>query len=211
MVQSGITKMETLMQNKELIGASPIDVFTHIVRINPQITKVNLWRYVYKPVQFQEPGQNPIWLTRDELFQGQRLKGLIDGLPEDAQIGVFSKVLLESGEFAHIPMMDFNQDKTEQGLRLVVERLKKARVSRGWVLETGKSYHYYGSQLLTELGWVDFMGTCLLTSVVHSRENIEQVADPRYIGHSLRRGGCVLRITTQASKKFKPEVAAFIE
>lgn len=202
--------MEALRQNKELIGASSIEVFTHIVRTNPQIARVNLWRYVYKPVQFEEPGENPLWLTREQLFQGQRVKELIEGLPQDAQIGVFSKVLLESGEFTHISMMDFNQGKTKQGLNLVVERLKRGKISSGWVLETGESYHYYGSQLLTEPEWIDFMGTCLLTSVVHSRENIEQVADPRYIGHSLKRGGCVLRITTRAIKNFEPKVVAFI-
>lgn len=203
--------MEALRQNKDLIGSSPIDVFKQIVSINPQISKVNLWRYVYKPIQFEEPGENPIWLNRDELFKEQRLKELIEELPQDAQIGVFSKVLLESGEFAHIPMMDFNLNKTERGLSLVVERHKKAQVSSGWVLETGESFHYYGSQLLTEQGWIDFMGTCLLTSVVHSRQNIEQVCDPRYVGHSLKRGGCVLRITTRAIKNFEPKVVAHIE
>lgn len=201
--------MERPVQNKELIGASPLDVFTYIVCENPQITSVGLQQYVYMPRE--QSDQETVWLTRDEFLHGQKVREIIEGLPEDVQMVVFSKVLLQDGKSVHIQMMDFNLQKNEQGLNLVVERLKKVGVCSGWVLESGDSYHFYGSQLLSENEWVNFMGDCLLTSVVHGKDNIEQVADPRYIGHSLKRGGNALRITTRAGKTFEPRVVAFLK
>ncbi len=197
-------------KNKELIGAAPLDVFTHIVAVNPQIAVVNFWTYVYKPVQFAEPGENPHWITREEFLSRDVLPKLIKGLPDDAQLGVFSKVRLNSGGVAHIPMMDFSIPKGDRGIAVVIERLQKAGLHKTWILETGESYHLYGQDLLSEEEWVQFMGTCLLTSVVHQRDDIEQIADPRYIGHSLKRGGNVLRVTTRAIKSFEPKVIAFI-
>ncbi len=201
---------ERTTENNELIGANPLEVFTHIVKVNPQIEAVNFWTYVYRPVQFTEPGKNPQWISREEFLSHNVLPELVEGLPDDAQVGVFSKVILENGGTVHIPMMDFGIPKGDKGLATLKERFQKAGAHNIWVLETGESYHLYGKDLLSEVEWVQFMGTCLLTSVVHTRENIEQVADPRYIGHSLKRGGNVLRVTTRAIKSFEPRVVAFI-
>jgi len=201
---------EYISKNEELIGANAFDVLSQIVSVNPQITAVNFWVYVYRPVQFSEPGENPRWVSREQFFSQDVLPRLVENLPEDAQVGVFSKVALGEGEVAHIPMMDFSIPKSDGGITVVKERLQKAGIHNIWLLETGEAYHIYGKDLLTEEEWVQFMGTCLLTSIVHTRENIEQVADPRYIGHSLKRGGNVLRVTTRAIKSFEPKVVAFI-
>lgn len=194
--------------NQELLGASPLEVFRHVIKINPNIAKVNFWVYEYKPIEHTEGGKNPYWLSREEFFEGSRLQRLIALLPEQAQLGIFSKVLLNTNEAFHIPMMDFEIEKSETGLNTVLSRLRHVGISNGWILETGASYHYYGQQLLSHEEWVDFMGVCLLTSIVHTRKNIEYVADPRYIGHSLRRGGNVLRLTSRADKNLEPVVVA---
>lgn len=201
---------ERTTENKELIGATPLNVFRHIVEVNSQIATVNFWTYVYRPVQFTEPGENLHWISREEFLSQNVLTRLLDNLPDDAQIGVFSEVVLEDRTTAHIPMMDFSIPKSDMGLAVLRERLQRGGVHNTWLLETGESYHLYGKDLLSEEEWIHFMGTCLLTSVVHTRDNIEQISDPRYIGHSLKRGGNVLRVTTRAIKSFEPKVVAFI-
>ena len=196
---------------QELLWLGPLFVLRKIVEVNPEVAGVNFWKYVYRPVQFAEQGENPYWLDKDDLFDDGKIKEIVDSLPEDCQLGIYSRVVLSSGASAHIPLMDLAVKKGPESLSLIQERFRKAGMTRGWLLETGESYHYYGSDLLTGPDrWIDFMGRCLLTGVVHTRENIVQLADPRYIGHSLRRGGCVLRITTKDDKTFEPKVVASI-
>lgn len=201
--------MERPRQNDELIGASPLSVFTYIVNQYPEITAIGLQQYEYKPRE--QSDQKTIWISRKDFLQNQKVNELINNLDKGMQMVVFSKVLLEDGRHAHIQMMDFDLPKTEQNVNLVIERLKNVDVCSGWVLESGDSYHFYGPKLLSENEWVDFMGDCLLTSIVHSKKNIQQIADSRYIGHSLKRGGNALRITTRSDKTFEPRVVSFIK
>lgn len=202
--------MERVNLQKELIGAQPIDVLSKILQLNPQIESVNMCKYVYIPLRFREDGNNNFWLSRNAILKKNKIQTMIDSLQSNQQLGIGSKVQLNSCEYAHIPLMDFNIPKNQQNLNKVQERLKHIGFSNGWILETGKSYHYWGNYILTEKEWVDFMGRCLLTSIVHTRQNIEEVADSRYIGHSLRRGFNTLRITTRADKTFVPTVVAFL-
>ena len=191
------------------MGANSLDVFKYIVEINPQIDEIGLQQY--ETISRQHIEQKTIWITRDRFLRTNEVQELIDKLPETVQMVVFSKVLLNDGNYAHIPMMDFDTPKNDDGLNIVIDRFKKVNIHEGWILESGVSYHFYGSKLLTESNWINFMGECLLTSIVHDNYNIEQVVDNRYIGHSLIRGGNTLRITTKAEKTFEPKVIKFIK
>lgn len=104
--------------------------------------------------------------------------------------------------------MDFDIPKSKKNLKLLIERLKKLDYPSGWILETGKSYHFYGYDLMSNKEWLGFLSRSLLTSLVITRENIIQIADARFVGHSIRRGCCTLRVTTRADKSFKPRVVA---
>lgn len=197
------------VQNKELTGSSPLDVFMYIVENSSEIAAVGVQQYEYRPRE--QSDQETTWISREDLLENQKVQELIGNLRDGVQMVVFSKVLLRNGQHAHIQMMDFDLPKSEENLNLVMGRLKKVGISKGWILESGDSYHFYGPKLLSESEWVNFMGDCLLTSVVHDEDNIQQVADPRYVGHSLKRGGNALRITTRAEKTFEPKVVAFIK
>jgi len=83
-------------------------------------------------------------------------------------------------------MMDFKCGVTAANLALLTNLLKDQRFGRGCLLESGRSYHYYGFQLLPEDLWRTFLGTCLLMT---------GFADDRYIGHQLVDGYCVLRLS----------------
>jgi hypothetical protein len=195
---------------KDLIGASPIDVLSRIVQLNPEIESVNLWKYSYVPLQTEERGDGQVWLTKDEVLENARIHELVGALTDTEQLAIGSKVKMALGKIQHIPLMDFNVSKSPENTKLVIKRLKYIGFEHGWILETEKSYHYWGISLIPDEEWADFMGRSLLTSIVHDRANIQLIADTRYIGHSLRRGCNTIRLSTRADKTFRPTVVAFL-
>jgi hypothetical protein len=107
-----------------------------------------------------------------------------------------------SGEL-HIPIMDFRiESETGAHLNLLKEVLTKVGQTDGVLLNSGKSYHYYGFRLLTERDWRRFMVTCLL---------LGPLVDIRYISHRLLAGTAALRLMTAPGKPKAPEVVAYLK
>lgn len=100
---------------------------------------------------------------------------------------------------SHIPMMDFRCEPSDRSLEFVVKAMRKLGQRKGIVLESGRSYHYYGFELLDEEEWRDFMHRSLL---------LTPFVDPRYIGHRLLAGTARLRITASRGKPAVPRVVA---
>jgi len=203
--------MEKFRSLESLIGAKPIDVLSEILYLNQNIEQVNFWHYTYVPLKFDEAGKNDYWLNRDAILKGGKIDEIISSLSETEQLALGSQVILNNGEHGHIPQMDFNLSKNPENTLKIKERLKYMKSSGGWILETGSSYHFWGNKVLSNTEWIDFMGRCLLTSIVHTRQDIEQVADTRFIGHALRRGCTTLRLTTRSDKTFVPSVVDYVE
>lgn len=116
----------------------------------------------------------------------EKLDGLIGDLRDDSALAIHSKVKVKGGATRHLPMMDFSCKPTPQSLRIVTKALKLMGQEKGAVVSSGKSFHYFGFQILTEIGWREFLGRCLLLS---------PITDSRYIGHRLIDGSCSLRIS----------------
>jgi len=201
-------------RSPEKLGAiSCRQVIEHIVRFHPEIAKVSFAKFLYVPqIIGREKGDICLELTREEIFNG-KLDELIAGLEAGWDMGIRSLVTLKDGSFAHIPMMDFSLPKSPENIAIIKKRMRRiAGEERGLILESGKSYHYYGVNLRTEESWREFMAKCLLTSVFLGKDQpFLEIADHRYIGHSLIGGGCVLRITTNAERKFMPVVVDILE
>jgi len=141
-----------------------------------------------------------IKLPRDEVF-AENLRSIAQGLNGKRLLGLVSKVGLAGEEFAHIPMMDFMCIPSGANLELLSRLLRNLHQGQGYVLESGRSYHYYAFQLLGEEEWRRFLGKCLLMS---------GYTDDRYIGHQLIDGHCVLRLSSGNLKARVPTVAANI-
>lgn len=120
-------------------------------------------------------------------------------LPAGRLVGILSKVALTGGDSAHIPMMDFSCDPTPEHLQLARQLLKGIGEREGFLLESGRSYHYYGTRLLSNAAWVAFLGKCVL---------MPSLVDNRYVGHQLVDGHCVLRLSTSQRKPTVPEFVA---
>ncbi len=94
-------------------------------------------------------------------------------------------------------MMDFVAPPSTKNLEVLTRLLRELRHRRGWLLESGRSYHYYSQQILTDEEWKVFLGKCLLMS---------GYVDDRYIGHQLVDGHCVLRLSAGKLKASPPKV-----
>lgn len=197
---------------EKLIGASSRQVIEQILLLHPEIIRVGFSKFLYVPqIIGREKGDVLLWTDREAIFDG-RLDEEIDRLEEGWDMGIRSLVTLEDGSFSHIPMMDFALPKSSESIAIIKERMRKITgEKKGFILESGRSYHYYGLDLRAEESWREFMAKCLLTSVFQGKDQpFLQVVDPRYIGHSLVGGGCVLRITTNAERKFIPVVVGVL-
>lgn len=132
-------------------------------------------------------------------------KELTDKYQEEFVLCMASVVKLDDGSFRHIPMIDFSSH-FEQDLSKAEEALRAIGEKRGFILASGRSYHYYGINLLSEDEWPKFVGSCLLLNT----QDIK-IADDRYFGHRLRDGYGGLRIAAHSTKPFVPKIVRVFE
>ena len=133
--------------------------------------------------------------TPDELLK------IADSLPADRALAVTSKVYLADERKLHMPLIDFQCEPSPKNLRNVKRRMHGMDDAGGFILETARSYHYYGMSLLTDDQWLDFVGQCLLQE---PDVNMRPYIDIRYLGHRLREGWGSLRISRDSlSGKFR--------
>jgi|ERR1035437_44037 hypothetical protein len=107
-----------------------------------------------------------------------------------------SKVLIPDG-YRHFPMLDFS-NSTVKGLNLgqVKNLLRQLGETNGFILDSGRCFHYYGNRLMTEDDWVSFMKICA---------QYPEIGET-YISNQLRRGMASLRIVEDDSKPKNPTV-----
>ncbi len=207
-----------LALNQPAVLPTAFEVLAYIVESNPHIESLTLvtyhegpnWRDMPQPAEGdelpmllkgvrQDSGERILTnLLRNEV-SAERLKALAQGLRGRQLVGVVSRVPLAGGGSRHIPMMDFMCAPSATNLEVLPRLFREIGQERGYLLESGRSYHYYGVELLTEEEWRVFLGKCLL---------MFGYVDDRYIGHQLVDGHCVLRLSSGKLKPSVPRVVA---
>jgi hypothetical protein len=116
-------------------------------------------------------------------------------------LAIYSECRDDSRNHYHIPMLDLhiNSAHGRRALDLIIEALLRIGETDGAILESGKSFHYYGLRLMSERQWRRFMSACLL---------LGPVADVRYIGHRLLAGKAALRLNKAPYKETEPTIVA---
>jgi hypothetical protein len=191
------------------------EVAAHVIRSNPEIESATLVTYTEGPNWGDLPDAEKRTLsslvkgirqdTGERVFSkvpaarvsADALRIMAEGLGVGELLGLVSTVELYDGRSAHIPMMDFVCGPSAQNLTSITHLLKEMRKGVGFLLESGRSYHYYGAELLTDEEWRQFIGKCLL---------MFGYVDDRYIGHQLVDGHCVLRLSAGRLKSRVPAV-----
>lgn len=201
-------------------GMKVHEVIAEIVRINPAIN--NLEFYVYSPrlsIAELQDLRDSVLLSRllfhdcpkghlisREKITAANLLEKISSLNGDSALSVLSKVKHKK-KILHIPMMDFS-DRDHSGKKVNLEKhlsdiirfLEEAGYNKGVVLFSGKSFHYYGTSLMTEERWRSFLANCSLSGL----------ADERYIAHRYKDGCGILRISACSLKPKVPRVVAVL-
>jgi len=136
-----------------------------------------------------------------EDLSAKRIQNEIEQLPDGWVLALCSRCEVDDGSQRHIPMMDFRCAPSPQNLERTRLALKKLGQASGVILESGRSYHFYGFQLQEQQEWIDFMARSLL---------LAPFVDARFVAHRLIEGTAVLRISASERKPFLPSIVAIL-
>jgi hypothetical protein len=125
------------------------------------------------------------------------LEGFIARSEPEHAVALSSRVQLTGGYTAHIPMMDFRCTHSDRNLAVVKRALAAMGQTSGAIARSPRSYHFYGSELLSDAEWTRFLALALLFS---------PIVDVRYVAHRLADGACRLRISQSAKKGAAPVI-----
>ncbi|MGN7190480.1 primase 1D-like protein [Curtobacterium sp. SAFR-003] len=117
----------------------------------------------------------------------------------EAIVALSSEVRLTSGEIRHLPMIDFASKSRRPGSAQSVITAARRLGIPGFVMESGRSYHFYGAVLLTQDELRRHLSRTLL---------LAPVTDARWIAHQLLDGMCSLRISPNANGDVPTVVAS---
>jgi hypothetical protein len=121
-------------------------------------------------------------------------------IPDGHVLTISSEVTLNDLTLAHVPMLDFRISPSQEGLSVVSAVLDELGIG-GIVLNSGRSYHFYGQALLPAEQLRCFLGKALLFT---------PIIDYRWIAHQLIEGACALRISPGTSGQDIPRAVKVI-
>jgi len=133
-------------------------------------------------------------------------------------IAICSRVFLRDGTTTHIPMIDFDCERTDESVNLIKEKLKAAGEEEGTIILTENSFQYIGFRLMNDARWLDFLGKMFVDNLGRvDGECVERrLVDPYFIGYTLTRRvdqsglenyrffGCLRLIDAWPVKKSRP-------
>lgn len=108
-----------------------------------------------------------------------------------------SKVELECGTNMHIPMLDFKIASEPSNLEIVKSVINALDCS-GAILDSGKSYHFIGSNLISQSKLTEILAKFIL---------FHPISDKAWAAHQLIEGSASLRVSNKYGKR--PEVVSY--
>lgn len=103
-------------------------------------------------------------------------------------VAINSKVILSDGSERHIPMLDFKIKSNNQNLKVVKDVLHILGL-KGYIFDSGKSYHFVGYNLITESELLDLLAYFIL---------LQPISDKAWATHQILERSASLRL----SKKY---------
>src|SRR3989338_1126705 len=144
-------------------------------------------RMLVSPDELRERGLDDIG---KEICRGDEVLGL----------GSFAKI---GNYWVHLPQIDFSCQKSPGNETMVYEFLETAK-RRGYVLDSGRSYHFQGTETLEHDEWIKFMKSLVPRSVEQG-----PLIDVCYPSIMQDLGYSVLRLSAnRKSKQIVPAVIA---
>lgn len=103
---------------------------------------------------------------------------------EPGQIFVLGSEISDGSARLHLPLLDFSLQASPDHDQWILGTLRLLGIP-GMLVNSGKSYHFYGSRLQTDSEWREFLGKALLFG---------GIVDRRWAAHQLIEGRSALRI-----------------
>jgi len=100
-------------------------------------------------------------------------------------VAINSKVVLNSGQVMHIPMLDFELTSSPKNLG-IIEKILKVLKQKGMILNSGKSYHFIGYTFITENELLNLLSKFIL---------IHPISDKAWAAHQIIERSASLRIS----------------
>lgn len=173
-------------------------------------------RLIYLPrkTAFQKTGLSDIsnanFLADDEIIEIPEINESMYHAKGDI-VAVGSKVKLSNGIEMHIPMMDFASEIGTDNKELVMLFADEFNIP-GVILDSGNSYHYWGTTLLDKPQYDALMQTWLKMEISRI-DRIGPLFDINYVQESIKRGFSALRIFAypETEKDKEPKVVRLIK
>jgi hypothetical protein len=119
----------------------------------------------------------------------------------EASLTFLSEVRCRDGSRRHVPMIDFHAACSAPNQRVVTAVAERLFPEGAVLLESGESYHAYGTRLLSGTEFHSFLGRALLFA---------PIVDRTYTAHQLIEGRCALRLTGGGGKSRVPKVISIV-
>ncbi|HLC76873.1 MAG TPA: hypothetical protein VJH04_01575 [archaeon] len=139
-------------------------------------------------------------------FQNRTIDSIRDQICENDNyvLGLSSIVRVVYSTF-HLPQIDFSCEVGEENEKRIYNFLGRLNQKDGYLLESGRSYHFLGRDLMPADFWRGFMKTL-------DAMDFDGLVDDDFIYESdVNRGFSVLRITANIHKPHVPKVIAEIK
>ncbi len=175
------------------------------------VSRVTLSMYKYKAREISDK-RIVRALSFREFCDTETVLRIMRGVPSGQELAFHGTVAMSDGRIEYLPMVDMATAKQGKLDRVaqVGHLLNSTLMQKFLWFDSGRSFHGYGSSLISELHWHKLMGLLLLVNA----PGMEPVVDPRWIGHRLLGGYSTLRWTCnsehylQVPKRIDPEILA---
>lgn len=203
-----------------MIGWTAKRLLTALIRLSPNISAITLTSY--KPVSVLAERLSidsslpfaPGLFVREalthrgyakplDMYPVEVLADTFTNPPIDGFVrGFCSRVQLLDGAEAQLPLLDFQCKMSDENAAALLDAMKLMGQTRGALLTSGRSYHYYGFDPMTLANWRRFMARSVL---------LAPLVDARYLAHCLVEDLACFRIDARPNQHMEPAVVAVLE
>ncbi len=177
-----------LANKSEQFKLHPLSVVLEIIELYGDDIDFEFSHYTYKRNTIEDTRTtfkiSAKAITEDFLIE------LCDKTPSGNNLALHSTVYFKNGITKHIPMIDL-ATRAVGVISKILNVLPDELVNKMIWFESGRSFHGYGTYLITPESWIHLMGRLLLAN----QPQQHPVVDPRWIGHRLIAGYSALRWT----------------
>lgn len=166
----------------------------NVLERNRNVISVPMSYYVYEPRRIED--FRDAWeVDIVDFLNVAHVTRLIQGTPSGRELAIHSNVQVDGSERLHLIMVDMSTGARAQLLKLRAFLSHDVFQKISWYA-SGRSFHGYGSELMSQADWYKFMGLLLLANQPHQNPTV----DPRWIGHRLIAGYAALRWTKNTNR-----------